>query len=70
MTKNPRLGYAKERARFLAGFLVTGMVVVTVLMGMQRVMQNMECDPGSYRCTGYTGSVPAGQYYTLFDIHR
>ena len=69
-TKIRRLGYAKERARFLAGFLVTEMVVVAVIMGMLRFMQNRECDLGSDHSTRYITSVPAGHCYAPFGIQR
>jgi hypothetical protein len=68
MTKKPRPGYVKARARCVAGFLVTMMVVVTSLMGMLRVVQNR--DRASGRSTGDFGPARASHYSASFDIHR
>ncbi|PKL69872.1 MAG: hypothetical protein CVV30_00410 [Methanomicrobiales archaeon HGW-Methanomicrobiales-1] len=70
MTKKPRPGYVKARARCVAGFLVTMMVVVTSLMGMLRVVQNRKWDRNSGCSTGNFGPALAGHNYVSFGIHR
>jgi hypothetical protein len=70
MTKKPRPGCTKARARCVAGFLVTMMVVVTSLMGMLRVVQNRKLDRDSGRTTGDYGPALAGHNGASFNIHR
>lgn len=67
-TKIRRFWHAKERARFLTGFLVADRVVVAV--GMLRVEQNKTCHLMSGCSTGYCGQIAAAQYYPPFGIHR
>ena len=69
-TKIRRLGYAREHALFLAGFLVTMTVAIAVLMGILRAMQNKTFEPVSGRGTGYCGQTAALQYYPPFGIQR
>jgi len=69
-TKIRRLGYAREHARFLAGFLVTGTTVVAALMGKVRAVQSETCDPMSGYCAGHCGLLVPEQYYAPFGIQR
>jgi len=70
MMKKPPSGYVKTRARCMAGFLVTMMVVVTSLTGTQGVVQHGIWNQDAGRSTGDAGLVLAGHYYAPFDIHR
>lgn len=70
MTKKPRPGCTKARARCVTGFLVTMMVIVTSLMGMLRVVQNRKWNRDFGRSTGAYGPALAGHYCASFDIHR
>lgn len=69
-TKIRRLGFMKTCTRSLAGILLTGLVVVTVITGIVRVRQNKECKMITGRSTGYCGQVAALHYYAPFGIHR
>ena len=69
-TKKHLCGYVKTRARCMAGFLVTMMVVVTSLIGTQGVVQQGKWYQDAGRSTGDAGLVLAGHYYAPFDIHR
>ena len=70
MTMKPRPGCTKARARCVAGFLVTMMVVVTSLMGMLRVVPTGKGYRDSGRSTGNYGTALSGHNYASFDIHR
>ncbi len=69
-TMNRVIAYGKERTRSVIGFLVTGIVVITVLAGMLRVMQNSEWDRNTGRSTGSCGQHAALHCYTSSGIHR
>jgi NADH:ubiquinone oxidoreductase subunit 6 (subunit J) len=69
MTKKTWPEYMKLRARYVAGFLVTMMVVVTALMGA-KVAQQRKWYRDAGCNTGDAGLVVAGHYYAPFDIQR
>jgi heme/copper-type cytochrome/quinol oxidase subunit 4 len=69
-TKIRTIGYEKERTQFMVGFLVTVMVVVTVLTGMVWILQHTEWNGNSGHSTGYCVQIAALPHYAPFGIHR
>lgn len=69
-TKIRSLGLVKERARFLAGFIVLTIVIVTILSGTRADRQNRECNGITSRSTGSCRRVVSLPYYPPFGIHR
>jgi len=65
--KIERPGYAKKRARYLAGFLQAGRVRVAGKTRVAPVPVHVHNNTIS-TCT--TGPAPAGIYYAPFGIHR
>jgi len=64
------IAYEKERTRSVIGFLVTGIVVISVLAGMLRVMQNREWDRNTGHSTGSCRQHAALHCNTSSGIHR
>jgi hypothetical protein len=69
-TKIRSLGLAKERARFLTGFIVMTIVIVTVLSGTREDRQNQECSTITGRSTGCWKQIVSVPSYPPFGIHR